>query len=67
MTTFEVELVLMCCAFVAGLALMVVAVVKTVRYHGWGQQKLAPPAVPWFAASMLIGVAILAYAFFWWG
>jgi hypothetical protein len=67
MTKIEVELVLMCFAFVVGLALMVVAAVKTVRYHGWGQQKMAPPAVPWFVASMLVAVAILAYAFFAWG
>ena len=39
-----------------GLALIVVAVVKTVRYHGAGRQTWAPPAVPWFIA----GIAVLA-------
>ncbi|MFG6445728.1 hypothetical protein ACFXP7_10390 [Microbacterium sp. P06] len=43
-------------------ALVIVAMVKTVRYHGWGQQKWAPPAVPWFLGSLgVIGVCF-AYA-----
>ncbi|BDZ44723.1 hypothetical protein [Naasia aerilata] len=46
-------------------ALLVVSMVKTVRYHGWGQQRWAPPAVPWFIAAMVVGVGTLAATLLW--
>ncbi|MDM7886606.1 hypothetical protein QUG92_15955 [Curtobacterium sp. RHCKG23] len=46
-----------------GTALLVVAVVKTVRHHGWGQQRWAPPAIPWFVAGFIVLVAGLVAAF----
>lgn len=48
---------------VIGTALLVVAVVKTVRHRGWGQQRWAPPAVPWFVAGFIVLVAGLVAAF----
>lgn len=46
-----------------GSVLLVVAVVKTVRYHGWGQQRWAPPAVPWFVSGLVVLVLGLVAAF----
>jgi hypothetical protein len=40
-------------------ALPMVAFVKTVRFHGWGMQTWAPPALPWYFAAMVVGVLSL--------
>jgi hypothetical protein len=48
---------------ILGVILTVVAVVRTVRYHGWGKQQLAPPAVPWLIASFVVPAISLAIAF----
>jgi hypothetical protein len=64
MTSLPTGLVVIVVGFVAGVALMVVAAVKTVRYHGFGQKTWAPPAVPWFIASMATAVLSLVYGLF---
>lgn len=48
-------LLLLTLAFLVGVALFTVAMVKTVRFHGWEHSRWAPPAVPWFVASMVVG------------
>ncbi|QZQ53718.1 hypothetical protein KZI27_00310 (plasmid) [Curtobacterium sp. TC1] len=45
-----------------GTGLLVVAVLKTVRYHGWGQQRWAPPEVPWFVEGFIVLVLTLVAA-----
>jgi hypothetical protein len=49
-----------------GLGLIVVALVKTVRYHGWFKHTWAPPAVPWFIAGMAVGAGALLGGVVWW-
>jgi hypothetical protein len=63
--SFPPFLIFLICGAVVMTALLVVSVVKTVRYHGWGQQTWAPPAVPWFIAAMVTGVLTIAIAFLW--
>jgi hypothetical protein len=65
MTSLPTGLVIIIVGFVVGVALMVVAGVKTVRYHGFGQKTWAPPAVPWFIASMATTALALVYGLFW--
>jgi hypothetical protein len=48
-----------------GFGLMAVAVVKTVRYHGWGKQTWAPPAIPWFITSLSVMVIGLVIGLVW--
>jgi hypothetical protein len=45
-----------------GTGLCVVAVLKTARYQGWGQQRWAPPAVPWFVEGFIVLVLTLVAA-----
>lgn len=54
------DLLLLVAGGIVGTALLAVALVKTVRYHGWGKQTWAPPAVPWFIAGLAVLVVTLA-------
>jgi hypothetical protein len=63
MSSFPPFLVVVIVGALLGSIVMVVGVVKTVRYHGWGHQKWAPPARPWFIAGLAIPVVTLAVAF----
>jgi hypothetical protein len=58
-------LVFAMCGAVVMTALLLASIVKTVRYHGWGQRTWAPPAVPWFIAAMVVGVLSLLITFLW--
>jgi hypothetical protein len=59
MSTFPDLLIFVLVGWAVGSGLCLVSVVKTVRYHGWGKKTWAPPAVPWFVASMIVGVVTL--------
>jgi hypothetical protein len=63
MSTFPPFLVVPILGFVLATILILVTAVKTVRYHGWGQRTWAPPAVPWFIATMAVLVLTLAIGF----
>jgi amino acid transporter len=63
MSSFPPFLVVVILGFVLSTILMLVATMKTVRYHGWRQRKWAPPAVPWYIAAMAVLVLTLAVAF----
>jgi len=65
MSTFPPFLGVMLLGFVVETILLVVAAVKTVRYHGWGKQTWAPPAIPWFVASAAILLATLVGGLIW--
>ncbi|KQO64519.1 hypothetical protein [Curtobacterium sp. Leaf261] len=59
MNTADLFLPILIATVTIGTVLLLVAVVKTVRYHGWGQQRWAPSAVPWFVSGfgvILLGV-----------
>jgi hypothetical protein len=63
MSSFPLFLGVLILGFVLSTILLVVAVVKTVRYHGWGKRTWAPPAVPWFITAMVVLVLTLAVGF----
>lgn len=63
MSAADLFLPILIASVVIGTVLLVVAVVKTVRYHGWGQQRWAPPAVPWFVSGFGVIVLGLVVAF----
>lgn len=65
MTSPQTELLVLIGGFVVMTVLIAIAMVKTVRYHGWGKQTWAPPAVPWLIASMAAGVLTLGYLALW--
>ncbi|MET0989892.1 MAG: hypothetical protein ABWY54_04530 [Glaciihabitans sp.] len=65
MTSLPTELLVLIGGFVVMTALIAITMAKTVRYHGWGKQTWAPPAVPWFIASMTVGVLTLGYLALW--
>ncbi|MBM7024977.1 hypothetical protein [Clavibacter zhangzhiyongii] len=56
----DAEVIALSVGFLAATALMAIAIVKTVRHHGWGKQTWAPPAAPWFWAAMGVAVVTLA-------
>ena len=63
MNTAELFLPILIATVAIGTVLLLVAAVKTVRYHGWGQQRWAPPAVPWFVSGLAVIVLGLVVAF----
>jgi hypothetical protein len=65
MSSLPTELLVMIGGFVVMTVLIVITMVKTVRYHGWGKRTWAPPAVPWFVATMAVGVLTLGYLAVW--
>lgn len=65
MTSLQTELLVLIGGFVVMTVLIAITMVTTVRYHGWGKQTWAPPAVPWFIASMAVGVLTLGYLALW--
>lgn len=56
----DAEVIAFSVGFLAATSLIEIAIVKTVRHHGWGKQTWAPPAAPWFWAAMGVSVVTLA-------
>ncbi len=63
MSDFPLWLVIAGLGALAMTVLLIVSMVKTVRFQGWGKQSWAPPAVPWFVASMAVGAVTLVFVF----
>jgi hypothetical protein len=62
---FPPELIAVIVGALVMTALLIVSIAKTVRFHGWGKQNWAPPAVPWFIAAMAVGMLSLGYGLLW--
>jgi hypothetical protein len=63
MTNIPAFLSILIFGAVVGTALLGVAMVKTVRHHGWGKRTWAPGVLPWFVSAMMVFVVALAAAF----
>ena len=65
MTDLPSEVLLILYGLGVAVVLTIIFAVKTHRYHGIGQSRLAPPAIPWLIASF--GVMSLTFAYgIWW-
>jgi hypothetical protein len=58
-------LTFMIVGFVVMTLLLVVFAIVTVQHHGWGQRRLAPPAVKWFVAAMAVGIVTIGGGVLW--
>jgi len=65
MSTFPPFLGVVLLGLIIGTILLVVGAAKTVHHHGWGKQTWAPPAIPWFVASMAVLLATLVGGLLW--